>query len=77
MLRELQRVTKKYVILTYYRNTVIHTIIKKLNNRGHKILMLHKKDFFEELLEAGFKPVCEKSVMPFLHAQRFLLVEKI
>ncbi len=77
MLRELQRVTKKYVILTYYNETVFHTVIKKLNDRGHKILMLRKKDFYEELHAAGFKPVLEKTVIPFLHAQRFLLAEKM
>jgi len=77
MLRELQRVTKRYVILTYYNNTVVHKIIKKMNNKGNRIIMFNKKEFYKELLSAGLKPVTEKAPLPFLHAQRFLLLEKI
>ena len=77
MLRELQRVSKKYVILTYYRDSIIHKFIKKLNDKGHRIVMFKKKEFYQELLSAGLKPVTEKAPLPFLHAQRFLFLEKI
>ncbi len=77
MLRELQRVSKKYVILTYYKSSLMHAIIKKLNNRGNRIVMFSRKKFYGELLKAGLKPISEKSPLPFLHAQRFLLLEKI
>lgn len=77
MLRELQRVSKKYVILTYYIDTIIHKFIKKLNDKGHRIIMLKRKEFYRELLSVGLKPVREKAPLPFLHAQRFLLLEKI
>ncbi len=77
MLRELQRVSKKYVIVTYYKTSFLHTIIKKFNNRGNRIIMLKRKQFYKELETAGLKPIMEKSPLPFLHAQRFLLLEKI
>ena len=77
MLRELQRVTKRYLILTYYNNTVAHKIIKKINDKGNRIVMFKKKEFYRELLSVGLKPVIEKAPLPVLHAQRFLLLEKI
>lgn len=77
MLRELQRVTKRYVILTYYNDTVVHKIIKKMNDKGNRIVMFKKREFYRELLSVGLKPVIEKAPLPFLHAQRFLLLEKI
>ena len=77
ILRELQRVSKKYVILTYYNDTLIHKCIKKINNKGHRIIMLKRKEFYKELLSIGLKPVIEEVVLRFLHAQRFLLLEKI
>lgn len=77
MLRELQRVTKRYVLLTYYNNTIVHKIIKRLNDKGNRIIMHKKKDFYKELLSVGLKPIIEKAPLPFLHAQRFLLLEKI
>ena len=77
MLRELQRVSRKYVILTYYIDTIIHKFIKKLNDKGHRIIMLKRKEFHRELLSVRLKPVIEKAPLPFLHAQRFLLLEKI
>ena len=77
MLKELHRVTRKYAILTYYDATIFHSIMKRLNNKGHKILMMKKKDFYKELQQVGFKPVIEKTLLPVLHAQKFLLLAKI
>lgn len=77
MLQELQRVTKRWIITTYYQSSFLHGIIKKINDRGNRIVMFKKEDFYKELLSVGLKPITEKSPLPFLHAQRFLLLEKI
>lgn len=76
MLKELHRVCKRYTIITYYRNTAIHKLAKKLNNKGNKIVMFDKKRFNQEIESAGFHVVCEKIPLPLLHAQRFVLLEK-
>jgi len=77
MLRELQRVTRKSLLLTYYRRNFLHELTRRVNKMGKGILMLDRRAFLDELSAAGFRPVIEKSPLSFLHAQRFLLLEKV
>lgn len=76
MLRELQRVCRRHIIITYYRNTVLHKLAKKLNNKGNKIVMFDKSQFNREVESARLRVVCEKVPLPLFHAQRFVLLEK-
>jgi ubiquinone/menaquinone biosynthesis C-methylase UbiE len=77
MLRELSRVARKNVLITYYKHNFLHRLARKLNRMGHGILMLDRRSFLKELAAAGLRPVAERSPLSFLHAQRFLLLEKV
>jgi len=77
MLRELHRVTRKSLLITYYRRNFLHALTRWVNRMGGDILMLDRRAFLDELASAGFRPVIEKSPLSFLHAQRFLLLEKV
>jgi ubiquinone/menaquinone biosynthesis C-methylase UbiE len=76
MLRELSRVSARHVLLTYYRPTRLHALTKRLNPKGHRIVMLDRDGFRNELRAAGLEPLKECALMPLVHAQRFVLCAK-
>lgn len=77
MLRELSRVSARYVLITYYRPNWFHTLTKRFNPKGNRIVMLGRGDFRAELVAAGLEPVHETAPLPFVHAQRFVLCKKV
>jgi ubiquinone/menaquinone biosynthesis C-methylase UbiE len=76
MLRELQRVTRKSLLITYYKRNFLHELTRRINKMDDRIQMLDRSSFLMELAAAGLRPVMERSPLSFLHAQRFLLLEK-
>jgi ubiquinone/menaquinone biosynthesis C-methylase UbiE len=76
MLAELARVSKRFVILTYYQRSWIHSLNKKYARKKNRIVLLERAAFETELAEAGLRVVSAHRVAPAVHAQTFLLLEK-
>ncbi len=76
MLTELSRVSARYVIVTYYVKTPLHSLAKKTNPKGNRMVMLPPAEFKQELAQAGLKIIRHRALLPALHAQRFVLAEK-
>jgi len=77
MLEELRRVTRKNLLITYYARNFLHELTRKTHNMADDIIMLDRGSFLGELSAIGLRPVIEKAPLSFLHAQRFLLLEKV
>jgi ubiquinone/menaquinone biosynthesis C-methylase UbiE len=76
MLRELRRVSRKSLLITYYARNFLHELTRRVSGMSREIIMLDRGKFLQELASVGFRPIIEKAPLSFLHAQRFLLLEK-
>jgi ubiquinone/menaquinone biosynthesis C-methylase UbiE len=76
MLGELHRVSRKSLLITYYARNFLHELTRKASGMSREIIMLEREKFLQELSSIGFRPLIEKAPLSFLHAQRFLLLEK-
>jgi ubiquinone/menaquinone biosynthesis C-methylase UbiE len=76
ILKELGRVSKRYVIVTMYRENLFHKLTRKIRRMKRIIIMLSDKEMEREIENAGLKIVEKKIMMPFLHSQVFLLLKK-
>ena len=48
-----------------------------MQSTNNRIIMLNPKAFRKELAEAGLKIINKKNPLPLLHAQQFVLAEKV
>lgn len=80
VLKELSRVAKGPVILSYYRLNGLHRlqrrIRKSLRKKGARISMLPAVDFRREAGAAGLRINKSYSVLPGIHAQTIVYLEK-
>ncbi len=77
ILRELRRVSKRYVIVTMYRWTLFHKLTRKIRRLKRVIIMLSMKEMEEEIRASGLRIVKKRVLMPIFHSQVFLLLEKV
>jgi len=73
IISELARVSRRFVLLTYYRKNALHSLMRSINKKGHRIIMMSREGFYTELNSAGLRPLIERSIVPVVHAQRFVL----
>lgn len=81
ILKELHRVAKKIVILSFYRYNFLHSIERwvrcRIKNVNKKISMLPLGDFEKELSSIGFKVLNLFPVMRYFHAHNIVLLQKL
>ncbi|MFC1550751.1 methyltransferase domain-containing protein [Candidatus Neomarinimicrobiota bacterium] len=75
--KELNRVSKEWVIVSLYTNTVLHSTIKRINRKKAKITFLQSAQVQKEFTESNLKPIYSKSVIPRIHGQKICLTKKI
>lgn len=80
VLREMARVTKRWAILSFYKQQFLHAWQRKLRRlikpSATRISMLPLATFKEEVTEAGFYLRKLVPLFPGLHAQHLVLLEK-
>ena len=76
---ELARVSKRYLIVSYYEAAPIHALQKRLWHReGHSrdLPMIPRREFLGMFAEKGCTVLDDRGVMPGIHAHRVALLEK-
>ena len=80
VLRELHRVAKKMVILSFYRYNFLHSIERwircQIKNVDKRISMLSLDDFRKELNSTGFVVLRLFPVLRYFHAHTIALLQK-
>lgn len=82
MFRELARVTREHVVISYYDTTVAHRLQRKIagltsaKRRRTKIFFFGTDRFTEEATTAGFEVRAVKAPLALVHAQRVALLRK-
>ncbi len=80
ILKELHRVAKKIVILSFYRYNLLHSVERwmrcRIKNVNKKISMLPLGAFEKELSSIGFKGLKLFPVMRYFHAHNIVLLQK-
>lgn len=79
LIEELARVCKRYMIVSFYEKTAIHSWQKRYWRRaGHKrtMPMPSREQFFGLFEKQGCRVMAHRGVIPGVHAQRIVLFEK-
>lgn len=76
ILKEIGRVSKRYAIVTMYRENLFHKLTRKIRRLKRVIIMLSDEEIEREIKESGLKIIDKKILIPFFHSQVFLLLEK-
>ena len=80
ILNEFSRVSKGWVVLSFYQVNLLHKIQRQLRRKVKKsstrIKMLLAEEFAEEIEQAGLKPVRIISLFKGLHSQHIALLKK-
>ena len=81
ILEEFFRVTKQWVILSYYQINFLHLLQRKLRRRIKKsktrIKMLPRREFEREVQDGGFKAVCIIPLFKGIHSHHIALLKKV
>jgi len=81
ILKELHRVAKRIVIVSFYRYNLLHRIERwvrcRIKSVKNKISMLSLGDFVKELNSVGFKVLNLFPVIRYFHAHNIVLLEKL
>jgi ubiquinone/menaquinone biosynthesis C-methylase UbiE len=76
ILKELARVTRRWVILSYYRHNSLHAFFRRLKGFSSRIKMMTEDEFQSELKSLPLTVRLRRPVIPFLHAQTIVVLEK-
>jgi len=80
VLRELHRVARKMVVLSFYRYNFLHSIERwircQIKNVDKRISMLSLNDFSKELNSTGFVVLRLFPVLKYFHAHTIALLQK-
>ncbi len=76
ILKELKRISKRYVIVTMYRENFFHKLTRRLRRLKRIIIMLPDMEMEREINASGLRIVEKRIMMPLFHSQVFLLLEK-
>ncbi len=71
--REFKRVSRRWVVLSYYRKKVVHRLQRLLIRQPSRITMLSREEFLAETVSAGLSLVSSVAVAPGLHAHQISL----
>ena len=76
LLMELARVSHRWVILSYYRQTVFHTLLRKIRGFKSRISMMSDAEFEEHARKASLVIRHRHRLIPLFHAQVIVALEK-
>jgi hypothetical protein len=76
ILSELARVTRRWVILSYYRHNALHAFFRRLKGFSSRIKMMTDEEFASEVSRTPLVIQSRRPVIPFLHAQTLAVLEK-
>jgi SAM-dependent methyltransferase len=76
ILRELARVSRRYVILSYYRYNALHAALRRLKGFSSRIRMMTDAELATEVAGAPLALRRRERVLPLLHAQTLAVLEK-
>ncbi len=79
LIEELARVTRRYVIVSFYESAPLHSWQKRTWRRaGHKTTMPMPscEQFIGKFENQGCRVIAHKAALPGIHAQRIVLFEK-
>lgn len=76
ILAELARVTRRWVILSYYRYNALHGFFRRLKGFSSRIKMMTDDEWTSELSRTPLAVRSRRPVIPFLHAQTLAVLEK-
>jgi SAM-dependent methyltransferase len=79
---ELVRVSRRYVLLSYYRRSNLHAVQREVQtatrpNRRGRPAMIAPSEFDRLLREVGCRRIADRALLPGFHAQRLVLLERI
>lgn len=79
-LREIARVSRRWVLLSYYRRSNLHAVQRTVQsatrrNRRRGPAMLDGATFARLVAAEGGRIAADRALLPWFHAQRFVLVE--
>lgn len=77
ILTELARVSRRWVILSYYRSNWLHGLFRRLKGFSSRIRMMTHAEFNAEVACAPLVIRSRRPAIPFLHAQTLVVLEKI
>lgn len=77
ILSELARVSRRWVILSYYRSNWLHGLFRRLKGFSSRIKMMTDEEFLSEVGAAPLAVRSRRPVIPFLHAQTMVILEKV
>lgn len=79
LIKELVRVAKRYLVISYYETAPIHALQKRLWRReGHypDLPMVPREDFHGLFAQQGCRLLDDRGVLPGIHAHRVALFER-
>ncbi|MBI3811912.1 MAG: class I SAM-dependent methyltransferase, partial [Nitrospirae bacterium] len=76
ILKELARVSRRWVILSYYRHNALHVFFRRLKGFSSRIKMMTDEEFQSELKSVPLTVRSQRPVIPFLYAQTMVVLEK-
>lgn len=76
ILRELARVSRRYVILSYYRHNAFHAAARWLKGFSSKIRMMTDAEMAAEVAGAPLVLRRTERVLPLVHAQTLAVLER-
>ncbi len=76
ILAELARVSRRWVILSYYRHHALHAWFRRLKGFSSRIRMLTDAEFEAELAGLPLRIHRREVALPLLHAQTLVVLEK-
>jgi SAM-dependent methyltransferase len=76
ILSELARVSRRWIILSYYRSNWLHGLFRRLKGFSSRIKMMTDEEFQSELKAIPLTVRSHRPVIPFLHAQTMVVLEK-
>lgn len=80
-LREFARVSRRYVMVTFYDRACLHywskRLLAALRGKPVRVQMISRQEFEVDARAAGLKVVQYRPWLPRIHAQTFTMLEKI
>jgi len=76
VLRELARVSERYVIVSFYWPTPLHKLARRVNSTPGRVRTMSLEKFRNLGQASGLKCVSVSSLLPHLHMQTFVVLEK-
>ena len=79
---ELVRVSRRYVLLSYYRRSNLHAVQREVQsvtrpNRRGRPAMIAPAEFDQLLRDVGCRRIADRALLPGFHAQHLVLIERI